>query len=104
MTEGTKAQSMVGETAGKMTSALKHGAEAGAQAGAKLAAPVSAATSKGLYGACYYTAFGATFAAMAVGSLVPKDGVPEKGFHDGTEAARAAFHEPEAAALSRQEA
>jgi hypothetical protein len=58
----------------------------------KLSAVATAAISKTLYGTCYYAAYGVTFGALAVASLIPKGGVLEKGFHDGAEAAREAFH------------
>jgi hypothetical protein len=50
-----------------------------------------------LHGTCYYTAHGATFGALAIASLIPRDSLIEKAFHDGTEAAQEAFNEHESA-------
>lgn len=82
---------VVEETTGRMTVALQRGAEAGAQAAANMLPALGAMMSRTIYRACYYTAYGTTFAAMAVASLIPEDGVLERGFHDGSEAARKAF-------------
>jgi hypothetical protein len=54
------------------TDALRHGAAAGAQAAADIWPAVGRVWSRTVYGACYYTAYGATFGALAVASLVPK--------------------------------
>ncbi|MEJ2325549.1 MAG: hypothetical protein P8Y27_06140 [Chromatiaceae bacterium] len=75
------------------TDALRHGAAAGAQAAADIWPAVGRVWSRTVYGACYYTAYGATFGALAVASLVPKGSMLEKGFHEGAEAGREAFHE-----------
>jgi hypothetical protein len=101
MTEEMKGQAeqTVEETADTMTAALKRGAEAGAEAATNVLSLLGGWMSNAAYGSCYYTAYGTTFAAMTVASLVPKGGILEKGFHDGAEAARVAFHELEAPAL-----
>jgi len=90
-------RNVVEETTGTMTVALKRGAQAGVDAAASVMPTVGVFMSRTLYGACYYTAFGTTFAAMAVASLIPRGGILEHGFHDGAEAAREAFHASESA-------
>lgn len=85
-------------TAVTATEALREGAAAGAEAAANAWPAVSEALSRTVYRACYYTAYGATFAALSVASLMPKDSIVEKGFHDGAEAARETFQEREVAA------
>jgi hypothetical protein len=79
---------------------MAEGAVAGAEAAAEGWAAVVQAASKTLYGTCYYLAYGATFGALSLASLMPKGGILEKGFHDGAEAAREVFHEHETPAVS----
>jgi hypothetical protein len=99
MTEETIVQpeGLVEETTDTMTVALQRGAAAGYDAAANVLPALGALMSRTLYGACYYTAYGTTFAAMAIASLIPDGGVIEHGFHDGSEAARHAFHARETA-------
>jgi hypothetical protein len=92
-------EELVKEPADTIIAALKRGAEVGAEAATDLASVVNGWMSRAAYGTCYYTAYGATFAAMTVASLVPKGGILETGLHDGAEAARVAFHQREAPAL-----
>ena len=83
----------VEQTSTTATDALRRGAAAGAQAAADIWPAVGRVWSRTLYGACYYTAYGATFGALAAASLLPEGSLLEKGFHEGAEAAREAFHE-----------
>jgi hypothetical protein len=89
----------VEQTSTGVADALRRGATAGAQAAADVWPAVGRVWSRAVYGACYYTAYGATFGALAVASVVPKGGLLEKGFHEGAEAGREAFHEWEEPAV-----
>lgn len=82
------AEEPIERTAGNAGEAWREGAAAVWPA-------VARATAKTVYGTCYYLAYGATFGALSVASLVPKDSLLQKGFHDGAEAAREVFHEHE---------
>lgn len=93
----------VEETVGTATEAMREGAAAGAQAAANLWPAVGRAISRTVYGTCYYTAYATTFAALSAASLVPRDSIVEKGFHDGAEAARETFHVREGAAPAAAE-
>jgi len=94
----TQPEEVLEEATGTTSVALKRGAQAGAEAAANVLPTIGRLMSRTLYGTCYYTAYGTTFAAMAVASLIPTGGILEQGFHDGTEAAREAFHAAETAA------
>jgi hypothetical protein len=83
----------VEETTTTVIDALRRGAAAGAEAAADIWPAVGRVWSRTLYGTCYYAAYGVTFGALAAASLVPEGSLLEKGFHEGAEAAREAFHE-----------
>jgi hypothetical protein len=105
----TEPEEPIEEQAGTAGEAMREGAAAGAEAAAAVWPAVAKATSKTVYGTCYYLAYGATFGALSLASLVPKDSLLQKGFHDGAEAAREVFHEhetssPEATAEEAAEA
>jgi hypothetical protein len=91
----TQPEEPIEEQAGTAGEAMREGAAAGADAAATVWPAVAKATSKTVYGSCYYLAYGATFGALSVASLIPKDSLLQKGFHDGAEAAREVFHEHE---------
>ena len=79
------------QTQARMTDALRQGAAAGAKAAADIWPALGAIASRTVYGTCYYAAYGATFGALTIASMVPRGTALEKGFHDGSEAAREAF-------------
>ncbi|MGA7979910.1 MAG: hypothetical protein WCA32_06745 [Chromatiaceae bacterium] len=83
----------VEETPTTVSGALGRGAAAGAQAASDVWPALGKLMSRTVYGTCYYAAYGATFGALTVASLLPKGGSLEKGIHDGAEAAREAFQE-----------
>lgn len=95
MTEELEAQPVtaVEETATTLSASLRRGAAAGAQAASDVLPALGKLMTRTIYGSCYHAAFGVTFGALTVASLVPKGGALEKGFHDGAEAAREAFRE-----------
>lgn len=94
-------EAVIEKTASAMTLALKRGTDAGARAAAELLPRVGTLMTRALYGTCYYTAFGTTFATMTLARLVPKGGIVDKGLHDGAEAARVAFREQRAPELPK---
>jgi hypothetical protein len=75
----------------RMTDALRQGAAAGAQAAADIWPAIGEVVSRTVYGTCYYAAYGVTFGALTLASMVPRGTAVEKGLHDGSEAAREAF-------------
>jgi hypothetical protein len=46
--------------------------------------------SRGVYGVCYYLAFGSVYAGHLAMEFLPPDGVVRQALHDGAEAARLA--------------
>ena len=50
-----------------------------------------------VYRTCCYTAYGATLGALAIASLIPRDGLIEQEFRDGALVAEEAFNEHEPA-------
>jgi predicted S18 family serine protease len=82
---GTKAGAK--KTRARVREAVQEGTEQATQTAEKVLPDVSELVSKTLYGACYYGAFGVTFAALTIAKLIPTDSSVARGLHDGTEAA-----------------
>ena len=61
------------------------------------AEPPRIAPARTVYRTCCYTAFGATFGALAIVSLIPRDSLIEQEFRDDALVAEEAFNEHESA-------
>ena len=82
---------IAGSSVTGIAEAMRDGAAAGARAAQDLWDLLGSGVAKGVYGSAYSLAYGATFCAMLLGHLIPRESLMIKGLHDGADAALTAF-------------
>jgi len=90
----TRAENVVEEvqrSAGGLREAVSRGAADATEASTHLLASAGKVAEELVYGACYGVAFGVTFAALAVGRLIPVQSLFGRAVSDGVNAAREAM-------------